>query len=131
MKDLKHKCLPGTARSKITILKRLREKKHPTTKNPLVGLHRIHLNCCSVAEEVSVSCNPGMSQVSSDGQGSPVGLIASCSLGVQDLPAGPLCLDVEWQDALAEHFVFEDCDADFDSCCDADFEAARGLGLLD
>ncbi len=79
MVDLKHKCIVGTARSKLTILKRLRAMKHPSTKAPLVRVHRIIIDRSSIAEEVRGLQNPG------------VGLIGICTLKLTRTDLVSLC----------------------------------------
>ena len=126
MVDLKHKCLAVTARSKLTILKRLRAKKHPSSKAPLVGIHRIHMDFSPVADEVMGSLNPGVDQDPPEVMES----LNSCE--VQDLPVGPLSHENLVQELFPQHEGFEDdSDAFFECRDDADFEAAAALGLMD
>ena len=62
MVDFKHPCLVTSARSKSTILKRLRAMTHPSSKAPLVGVHRIYMDRLALAADVEVSLNPGVVQ---------------------------------------------------------------------
>ncbi len=114
MVNLKHKCIVGIARSK-----RLRAKKHPSSKAPLVGVHRIIMDRSSIAEEVSGSQNPGVHPVGSLNPGME-----------QGQPEEPQCPSEPWQDPYPEmeeaRKVFFECDLHEDE----NLEAARAFGLL-
>ena len=110
MVDLKHQCIIGTARAKVTILKRMRALKHPSSQVSLVGVHRIHMDRSSIADEVSGSLNPGCNQ---------------------DQPEEPLSSEFPGLDL--DRDLGDEFDADFG--CELheseDLEAARAFGLLD
>ena len=109
MVDLKHRCIVGTARSKLTILKRLRALKHPSSKAPLVGVHRIIMDRSSIAGEVRGSQNPGFDR---------------------DRPGEPLCSGAPVQDFYLELKEATEGDFGCDLHGEEDFEVARAFGLL-
>ncbi len=76
----------------MTIIKRLQAKMHPSTKAPLVGVHRIRSDTVSSTVEVMELRNPGLGQ---------------------DLPATHL-LEPPSLDSHPEHWEVEDDGLEFD-----------------
>ncbi len=107
--DLKHKCIVTTARSNITIIKRLQAKIHPSTKAPLVGVHRIRSDTAASTVEVMELRNPGLAL---------------------DIPATQL-LEPPSLDAHPEYWEVEDDGFVFDFHEEGDLEFARTFGLLE
>ncbi len=107
--DLKHKCIVTTARSKITIIKRLQARMHPSTKAPLAGIHRIRSDTLSSTVEVMELRNPGLAQ----------------DTPATQLPEPP-CLD-----SHPEHWEVEDDGFTAAFHEDGDLDFARAFGLLE
>ncbi len=63
---LQHECAAATARSKVTIRKRLRDKLHPSSKLPIVGIHRIFVNSEPLVAMVKGCLKPGMHHCSKE-----------------------------------------------------------------
>jgi hypothetical protein len=115
--DLKHRCIKGTARSKLTIIKRLKEQKHPSSKVPLVGVHRILIDNKVIIEEVQRSSNPGTCK------GGP------SSQSELEPSEEPSCPVDQWQDAFP--VMDEDSALEVLPHEAEELEAARALGLYD